>query len=90
MQLAAKEAHMRPIIPEVLLACALLIPAQAAKSEGTVEPERTVPAPSVAPRTGKERLGDKASDEQRVNDCRVPPERRTRERSATCPRDGGS
>jgi hypothetical protein len=26
--------------------------------------------------TGKERLGDKASDDQRVNDCRVPPEKR--------------
>ena len=26
--------------------------------------------------TGKERLGDKASDNQRVNDCRVPPEKR--------------
>src|SRR3546814_2405583 len=27
-------------------------------------------------KTGKERLSDKASDEQRVNDCKVPPERR--------------
>ncbi len=26
--------------------------------------------------TGKERLGDKASDDQRVNDCRVPLEKR--------------
>jgi hypothetical protein len=26
-------------------------------------------------KTGKERLGDKASDEQRVDNCKVPPER---------------
>lgn len=33
--------------------------------------------PDRAPvRTGKERLSDKASDEQRVDDCKVPPERR--------------
>ena len=35
------------------------------------------PPPDGAPvRTGKERLSDKASDEQRVDDCKVPPERR--------------
>ena len=35
------------------------------------------PPDSGAPvRTGKERLSDKASDEQRVDDCKVPPERR--------------
>jgi len=43
--------------------------------------EREPPVPSspesdVAVRTGKERLGDKASDEQRVNDCKVPEDRR--------------
>jgi hypothetical protein len=27
-------------------------------------------------RTGKERLGGKASDEQRVDNCKVPPEQR--------------
>jgi hypothetical protein len=27
-------------------------------------------------RTGKERLGSKASDEQRVDNCKVPPEQR--------------
>jgi hypothetical protein len=31
-------------------------------------------AAAAAPaRTGKERLSDKASDEQRTNDCKVPP-----------------
>jgi hypothetical protein len=28
-----------------------------------------------AVKTGKERLGEKASDEQRVDNCKVPPER---------------
>jgi hypothetical protein len=35
-------------------------------------------------RTGKERLSDKASDEQRMDDCKVPPARRTRSRPANC------
>jgi hypothetical protein len=33
--------------------------------------------------TGKERLGDKASDDQRVNDCHVPPEKRGPSRRPT-------
>jgi hypothetical protein len=38
-----------------------------------------------AVKTGKERLGDKASDEQRVDNCKVPPERRGKTaRSASC------
>jgi hypothetical protein len=36
--------------------------------------------------TGKERLGSKAADPQRVNDCKVPPELRdpARPRPTTC------
>ncbi len=41
----------------------------------------------AAAKTGKERLGDKASDEQRVDDCKVPPARRTRARPVACPWD---
>jgi hypothetical protein len=41
----------------------------------------------VAAKTGKERLSDKASDEQRVDDCKVPPSRRTRARPVACPWD---
>jgi hypothetical protein len=38
-----------------------------------------------AVRTGKERLGEKASDEQRVDNCKVPPERWGKvARSASC------
>ena len=45
---------------------------------------------SAAVRTGKERLSDKASDEQRMNDCKVPQARRTRIRPMNCPSDAGS
>jgi hypothetical protein len=41
-----------------------------------------------AVKTGKERLGEKASDEQRVDNCNVPPERWGKKaRSAACGRD---
>jgi hypothetical protein len=48
------------------------------------------PAPQPLPKTAKERLGDKASDEQRVDDCKVPAARRTRPRPAACPWEAGS
>lgn len=41
--------------------------------------------PAHAQETAKERLGAKASDEQRIDNCKVPPERRGRkERPAEC------
>ena len=41
----------------------------------------------VAPHR-KERLGGKASDEQRVDNCKVPPDKRgTKPRADTCPPD---
>jgi hypothetical protein len=47
------------------VAVAVAAPALAGEVEDQVE---------VAPtRTGKERLGGKASDEQRVDNCKVPP-----------------
>ncbi len=41
-------------------------------------------------KTAKERLSDKGSDEQRVDDCKVPQARRTRPRPTACPWDLGS
>ena len=61
----------------VTLPLALGLPAAAAKPDP--------PASGTALRTGKERMRDKAADEQRVNDCKVPPERRTRPRPDACP-----
>jgi hypothetical protein len=36
--------------------------------------------------TGKERLGEKWTDEQRIDDCKVPVDKRgSKQRSAVCP-----
>ena len=47
---------------------------------GGVENMRAEPA-----KTSKERLSDKASDDQRVDNCRVPPERRGPKARPDCP-----
>ena len=61
----------------LLMACAPLDRVAAADGDQ--------PGPAVsATKTGKERLTDKASDEQRVDDCKVPPARRTRARPTNC------
>lgn len=77
---------MRPIVLvwAVLLAGATCSPAMAA---GRVSAAAT---PSGIHLTGKERLSDKGSDEQRMDDCKVPPARRTRARPTACPWDLGS
>ena len=77
------ELQMRASALAVLLALLIALPA------GAAEPQRPPQQPQV-PKTAKERLGGKASDEQRVDDCKVPPERRTRPRPAACPWDFGS
>jgi hypothetical protein len=41
---------------------------------------------TTAPLTGKERLGRKWMDEQRIDNCKVPPDKQgTRPRSSECP-----
>ena len=42
-------------------------------------------APAQEAQTLKERLSDKASDEQRVDNCRVPPESRGTKPRRDCP-----
>ena len=64
----------------VLLAVLLAAAAPASAVAGDREHQ-------AATLTGKERLSDKASDEQRVDDCKVPKERRTRARPVACPWD---
>jgi hypothetical protein len=41
--------------------------------------------PTGALKSAKERLSDKASDEQRVNNCHVPPEKRGTKPRPDCP-----
>jgi hypothetical protein len=72
---------VRLFLLAVLLAHAAPGPAAAA------DRDRREPVVFAAAKTGKERLGDKASDDQRVDDCKVPPARRTRARPADCPWD---
>jgi hypothetical protein len=62
------------------LAGAALGPVSAADRDQSATAEFT------AGKTGKERLSGKAADEQRVDDCKVPPARRTRIRPTDCPR----
>lgn len=50
-----------------------------------VGPLRSQEASGDALKSAKERLSDKASDEQRVNNCRVPPEKRGPKPRPECP-----
>ena len=52
------------------------IAASAVQADARLQRGIAMAAATTAAATGKERLGDKASDNQRVNDCRVPPEKR--------------
>jgi hypothetical protein len=63
----------------LLLACVAVPPTLAAQT--SEHDQVSVAAPAA---TGKERLTDKASDEQRVDDCKVPVARRTRPRPTGC------
>jgi hypothetical protein len=84
-QAVRKEMSMWAIIAFVVFGCAA---AAGSAQAGQYEPgPSTAPAQPTALKTGKERLGEKATDEQRVDDCKVPSGRRTRERPAACPWD---
>ncbi len=77
---------MNAIARAALFASAVALPA------GAAEPVRPPPQPQPpqVQKTAKERLSGKDSDEQRVDDCKVPPERRTRPRPSACPWEFGS
>jgi hypothetical protein len=61
----------------------------ASAQDGTIAqpaPAAVLPSNTEDALTGKERLGRKWMDEQRIDNCKVPIERRgTRLRSSTCP-----
>jgi hypothetical protein len=58
------------------------------RDEGSVSHTSQAPSPSAvspAARTGKERLGKKWMDEQRLDNCKIPPDKRgTKPRPDTC------
>ena len=72
----------------LLLAVVLGFPAHPAAAQdgaGRAAPDDTASKTSPAVLTGKERLGRKWMDEQRIDNCHVPVEKRgTRPRPATC------
>ncbi|HME23253.1 MAG TPA: hypothetical protein VKI44_18295 [Acetobacteraceae bacterium] len=70
---------MRHIVLTILLSSLATGPVIAA-----ADYEQSAPTASVTAKTGKERLTDKGSDEQRVDDCKVPPAQRTRARPTSC------
>jgi hypothetical protein len=61
-----------------ILAASILAAPLAADEPATTEtPKAQPPATQTPPaKTGKERLSGKANDEQRVDNCKVPPELR--------------
>lgn len=73
------------------LACLLAMGLAAASAPAqTGKPDRATSAaapPAQKTLTGKERLGRKWTDEQRIDNCNVPIEKRgTKERPSTCTR----
>ncbi len=61
-------------------------PDGAAALPSAVLPSAALPSNAPASLTGKERLGRKWMDEQRIDNCNVPPDKRgTRPRRSTCP-----
>jgi hypothetical protein len=74
----------------VAMLFALLVPVAAAAGESVGPAPVAVGAGAPEPKTLKEKLSDKASDEQRVDNCHVPPgERGTKPRPDCAPRLSG-
>ena len=70
---------MQRVALGVIIAILWLCPGLVIPAHSSDPHEELAPA-----RTGKERLTDKGSDEQRMDDCKVPAARRTRERPSDC------
>jgi hypothetical protein len=80
---------MRPLhAPVALVAICLALPATAQNRPTARDPPASSAGPLNAPAvlTGKERLGRKWMDEQRIDNCNVPLDKRgSRPRPSTCP-----
>jgi hypothetical protein len=70
-----------------LILAALFVGMAAATVVRAATVDRHSPITLAATKTGKERLSDKGSDEQRTDDCKVSPAQRTRARPTNCPWD---
>jgi hypothetical protein len=75
---------------QLAFACALVF-ATLSGSHGFAQDRRSAgddakPAPNIDSLTGKERLGRKWMDEQRIDNCKIPLDKQgTRPRSSACP-----
>ncbi len=69
---------LKQILAASILAAIMAEPLQADEPAATAAPATPPPSEQAAApvKTGKERLSSKASDEQRVDNCKVPPELR--------------
>jgi hypothetical protein len=85
--LGSRRSTIMLSLPVRAIAMAFAIQAAAASTAATpCNGQDAKPLPAEPTRTGKERLGGKASDEQRVDNCKVPPELRgPRPRPDDCP-----
>jgi hypothetical protein len=82
--LAAALWWNHPMRHTILILVALLAGGAGAPSMQAVPGYQRSNVTLAATRTGKERLSDKSSDEQRLDDCKVPEARRTKARPANC------
>jgi hypothetical protein len=72
----------------LILALLLAVPTGGPTAAADRDAAAPVP-PAAGVRTGKERQGGKAFDEQRVDDCKVPEALRTRPRPTGCAPEPG-
>ena len=75
--------HRRSLVSIFVVCLTLPVLAQNAPSLDQPAPNATVQQGTL---TGKERLGPKWTDEQRIDNCKVPADKRgTKARSSACP-----
>jgi hypothetical protein len=73
-----------PMRHTILILATLLVGGAAAPLIQALPGNQRLHVTLAATKTGKERLSDKGSDEQRLDDCKVPEARRTKARPANC------
>jgi hypothetical protein len=80
-----KAAAMASLFKNLGLLVATALAIQPGLAQAVRDAKEAKEVRSESTRTGKERLGSKASDEQRVDDCKVPIEQRgPKPRPDTC------
>jgi hypothetical protein len=77
--------HKTTVLLLAVLPGFIVLPVSAQDRGGRTAPEGATSKTSPAVLTGKERLGRKWMDEQRIDNCNIPIEKRgTKPRPATC------